>query len=141
MPATPEALFVYGTLRLPEVQTALYDRLVPGCPAELAGWKVFVGHAGYLFARPEPDGVIVGEVVWLTAEELARTDRWEDVPTYQRERVEVVGESGHACQAWVYGRRGVAGRPADGQHLAYVELGEILALIAEVRRGGSSDVG
>lgn len=101
-------LFVYGTLRDPEVQLSVVGRTVQGEPDVLAGYRVSslgLGGREYLAAVPSPEGSIAGLALSVSAAELARIDRYETA-AYARTRVRL--ESGRA--AWVYVRATVSKR-------------------------------
>lgn len=106
-----EALFVYGTLRLPQVQRDVIGRLVPGQPAQLTGWRLaeqviddqsVVGLSGeavhpIAVASHDPLDVIEGWRLDLTPAELQRVDDYE-VDAYRRVPVRLVGGGA----AWFY---------------------------------------
>ena len=105
------ALFSYGTLQLPQVQTAQFGRLLEGKRDSLTGYAmgqvriqdgdvVMVSGADYhpaIYATGNADDVVEGSVFWLTADELAAADEYE-VDDYVR--VSVTLSSG--LQAWAY---------------------------------------
>ena len=110
-----EALFSYGTLQLPAVQTAQFGRLLDGQKDTLPGYAmgqvriqdgdvVMVSGAEYHPAI-YPTGsqgngaedVVEGSLFWLTADELAAADEYE-VDDYVRTRVTL--SSG--IEAWTY---------------------------------------
>ncbi len=103
-------LFAYGTLRDPDVQRALFGRLVACENDSLAGFAVdhveitdpsVVATSGsdrHPILRPgTPDDVVAGSCLRLTADELDAVDRYE-VGDYRR--VLVTLTSGR--RAWVY---------------------------------------
>ena len=108
---TSEALFSYGTLQLPAVQTAQFGRLLDGQKDSLSGYAigrvkiqdgdvVMVSGAEYhpaIYPTGNPDDVVEGSVFWLTADELAAADEYE-VDDYVRVRVTL--SSGN--EAWAY---------------------------------------
>lgn len=110
-PAGGGQLFVYGTLRLPQVQREVIGRLVPGRPALLPGWRLaeqviddpsvvgLSGQAVHPIAVPsaDPTDEIAGECLELTAAELLAVDDYE-VSAYQRVRVTVAD----GTSAWFY---------------------------------------
>lgn len=91
-----EYLFVYGTLKLPEMQQHLVGRIIPGTPATLHGYHSYY-QLDYPVALPQPGSSIKGLLLEITAAELARFDEYEG-DTYQRVRVTL--DSG--LQAWLY---------------------------------------
>ena len=107
-----ERLFVYGTLRQPEVQLATYGRMVEGVADTLTGYRLeplaitdaevvrLSGKAVHHIARQSRDGAdrIPGVVLELTAAELGATDAYE-VDAYAR--VEVTLDSGVRAFAYV----------------------------------------
>jgi len=103
--AHAEMLFVYGTLRDPEVQTALFGRKISGDVATLKGWSVYRSESdGFLFIKPDPRDCVVGLVLRLSPDELRIADAWEDVPHYRRERL-TARSDGVVMEAWTYTRR------------------------------------
>ncbi len=95
-----EQLFVYGTLKDPAVQQAVFGRMVEGTPDVLAGYKkgeITLGAAVYPIIRPDEASQVEGRVLEITAHELALIDRYEG-SDYQR--VQVTLTSGK--RAWVY---------------------------------------
>ena len=105
------ALFAYGTLRQPEVQTANYGRLIESEPDVLACYRLepveiadaevirISGKAVHTIAAASgnSDDRIAGVVLWLTEAELSATDAYESGAYV---RIEVTLESGRS--AWVY---------------------------------------
>jgi hypothetical protein len=95
-------LFSYGTLRLPRVQLATYGRRLNGRPDSLCGFRLapleisspevvaISGAAVHDIARwsGDPADRIDGIVFWLSAAELAATDRYE-VDAYARAEVDL----------------------------------------------------
>lgn len=95
-----ELVFVYGTLRDPKIQTEIIGRLVEGSPDTLVGYKkstITLRNTVYPILVPEPNGIIEGEILKLTPDELARVDEYE---TNAYRRVKVTLKSGR--EAWVY---------------------------------------
>jgi len=105
-------LFSYGTLQLPQVQRAVYGRVLEGRPDALAGWALrpfeiqdaevvrLSGLAVHTIAQWTGNGEdrIPGQVFTLTAEELEATDRYE-VDSYGRVEAEL--ESGMTAFLYV----------------------------------------
>jgi gamma-glutamylcyclotransferase (GGCT)/AIG2-like uncharacterized protein YtfP len=105
------AVFSYGTLQLPEVQRANYDRLLEGQADALSGYRLVAleigdpevvrisGKSVHTIARQsgDPSDRIDGVVFRLTEAELEATDAYE---TDAYARIEAELESG--CVAWVY---------------------------------------
>jgi len=110
-------LFVYGSLRQPEVQRALFGRVVETAPDALAGFALAMvaiddpdvvaksGSATHriLDATGDPADLVEGQVLRLSATELAAADAYE---TKDYARVAVRLESG--IEAYVYARAGAA---------------------------------
>ena len=104
-------LFSYGTLRLPEVQRSTFGRLLDGHDDAVVGYRLdwvtitdpeVIAASGsdrhpVLVASDEPDAVVEGSVLAITAGELDAADEYE-VDDYAR--VQVPLRSGR--QAWVY---------------------------------------
>jgi Gamma-glutamyl cyclotransferase, AIG2-like len=104
-------LFSYGTLQLREVQLANYGRELEGSPDALVGYRLAVvpdrdpdavrisGTKTHFIAQPtgDPGDRVPGVLFLLSAEELARTDRYEGS---DYGRAEMTLESGR--RAWVY---------------------------------------
>jgi len=106
------SLFSYGTLRQPEVQRAIFGRLLEGRPDVLAGFALAPlpitdpaviaasGSALHSIARRsgDPADRIEGIVFAITAADLDAADRYE-VDAYARVEVRLV--SGAAAFAYV----------------------------------------
>lgn len=101
MPPQTEALFVYGSLRDPEVQMQVMGRLTPGLPDALLGYRkvplAFPDGSVYPIIEPDAAATVAGELIVVTRDELARIDQYETT-AYQRVQVQL--ESG--AWAWVY---------------------------------------
>ena len=105
-------LFSYGTLQLRDVQLANYGRTLEGEPDTLAGYRMVVlpdrdpnavrisGNKTHFVVRRtgDPADRVPGMVYWLTAEELAETDRYEG-SDYGRAELEL--ESGRRALVYV----------------------------------------
>lgn len=106
------ALFSYGTLQLSEVQLANYGRELDGEPDALIGYRMIVlpdrdpnavrisGHTTHFVVRRTGESAdrVPGMVYWLTAEELAATDRYEGT---DYGRAELALESGRRAMVYV----------------------------------------
>ncbi len=117
-------LFVYGTLRPPVLDAALgdsynYPRIAPyvleACPAWVEGARLY-DLGPYPVAYPG-DGRLYGDLLLLSSQALALTDRVEGHPhLYRRERL-LVHWGGGAVEAWIYWGTealGAAGRLIPG---------------------------
>ena len=105
-------LFSYGTLQLSEVQLANYGRTLEGEPDALIGYRMIVlsdrdphavrisGTKTHFVVRPtgDPEDRVPGIVYWLTADELAETDRYEGT---DYGRAEMTLESGRRALVYV----------------------------------------
>ena len=131
MSLSPVTLFVYGTLRAPEVQRALFGRETPGRPASLDGHRLF--EAGdYWFAAPAAGCVVHGELLALDDEDVRRADLWEDVPVYQRVAVTVRCGAGEIEEASMYTRLGATGAPVEAAGYASRPIEEVVAAVRAV---------
>ena len=97
-----ESLFVYGTLRDPQVQANVFGRVVQGQADTLDGYRkaeITIGGSVYPIAVADPmrDQSIAGQVLEVTPAELVDIDRYEG-DEYRRVRVRL--RSG--LEAWVY---------------------------------------
>jgi gamma-glutamylcyclotransferase (GGCT)/AIG2-like uncharacterized protein YtfP len=102
-------LFVYGTLRDPEVQQAVFGRTVPTETDALCGYgltRVVIDGQAYrgLQASGDSDSRVAGLVLGLSEADLAAADAYEGETDYVRVRIRL--ESGR--EAFVY--LGAAGR-------------------------------
>jgi gamma-glutamylcyclotransferase (GGCT)/AIG2-like uncharacterized protein YtfP len=118
-------VFVYGTLRSGQQN---HDRLLAGhepSPAVLDGYELRLG--AWPWIRAAPDSSVVGEVVAVGADVLARLDLLEDVAGgwYHRERLAVRLADGSRVEAWAYTAGTIAG---DGDRV--VPGGDWLAAFA-----------
>jgi len=105
-------VFSYGTLQLSEVQLANYGRTLEGSPDALLGYRLITlpdrdpdavrisGTKTHFVVRRtgDPADRVPGVVLLLTAEELARTDRYEGS---DYGRAKLVLESGRRALVYV----------------------------------------
>lgn len=128
-------LFTYGTLRDPEIQQILFGHRCPAEAARLPGWLLCASDAdGYLFIRPEPTATVVGAVIELDATMLAITDQWEEVPRYQKEKVQVVNADGTSREAWAYTQRHGGGAIYSGTETSLLDRQKVLAAAVQFKR-------
>ena len=95
-----EALFVYGTLQDPQVQTRVFGRIVHGQADTLPGYRkaeIAIDGSVYPLAVEDVSGVIAGQVIEVTPDELVRIDAYEG-SEYRRLRVPL----GSGRETWVY---------------------------------------
>lgn len=106
-------LFSYGTLRDPQVQRALFGRLVEGMPDAMVGWRRrmieitdpdVIAKSGTRWhpmveRSDDPVDAVEGTVFRLTREDLASADAYE--VDYVRREVQLRSGS----RAFVYGDR------------------------------------
>jgi gamma-glutamylcyclotransferase (GGCT)/AIG2-like uncharacterized protein YtfP len=110
-----ELVFSFGTLQNESVQRSVYGRLVPMQADSLPGYRVgrlritdpavieasgSDVHPALVAAEPGVESEVAGQVLELSAEELAATDVYESVGYH---RTEVILRSGRT--AWVYSPR------------------------------------
>lgn len=121
-------LFTYGTLRDPEIQQILFGGHRPSEMARLSGWLLCASDEdGYLFIRPEPTTTVIGAVIELDATMLAIADQWEEVPRYQREKVQVQNADGTCREAWAYTQRNGHGAIYSGTETSLLDRQTVLA--------------
>lgn len=99
-----EDLFVYGSLREPDMQKKVIGRIASSEKDVLEGFRrstVELEGTTYPIIFPDPNGgsPIEGFILSLTSEELKRVDEYE-TDAYQRKRV--ILKSGR--NAWIYQR-------------------------------------
>ena len=97
-------LFAYGTLNEPQIQRAVFGRIIPGSPDALGGYKketIDIQGQRYQAAGPDEQGSVDGFVLSLSGDELRAADDYE---TFAYDKVSVTLESGRA--ALVYVKRG-----------------------------------
>ncbi len=95
-----ERLFVYGTLCDPNVRMAVFQRSIGGTPDTLHGYRKTViafGAHNYPIIQAAPGQHVDGLLLEVSAEELARSDRYE---THAYQRIQLTLASG--VTAWVY---------------------------------------
>lgn len=100
--AKTENLFVYGTLRKPEIQKEAFGRTASPRPAVLRGYRRsrrFLHGEEYPIIVSDPESSVMGLVISVTPRELRLLDRYED-PLYRRESVRI--RSGLNLKAWAY---------------------------------------
>jgi gamma-glutamylcyclotransferase (GGCT)/AIG2-like uncharacterized protein YtfP len=99
-----DRLFVYGTLRQGQTARTLLANEITRCVKAHAQGSIYAFPMGYPgFSDADPNGRVVGEVVWLT--ELAATfgllDAYEG-QDFVRVIKQVALETGEQVWAWVY---------------------------------------
>jgi gamma-glutamylcyclotransferase (GGCT)/AIG2-like uncharacterized protein YtfP len=82
-----QPLFVYGTFRTPSELDKVIGRQPQFQQDALDGFAHQECDDGYSDVVPQPGNSVVGDLVFLTPEELERTDDWED--RYQRRPVKL----------------------------------------------------
>ena len=95
-----EQLFVYGTLRQPEVQIEIIGREVELVADSLTGFKtepITLDGVTYRILVPATDAEVAGSIIFITQDELERIDAYEP-DDYKR--ISVTTASGKT--AWVY---------------------------------------
>ena len=94
-----EQLFVFGTLKQPDVQKEVIGRTIEGLSDTLEGYKIAtVDIEGETYPNiKESPGRVDGLVLEVSPEELGKIDEYE-TEAYQRKRV--VLKSGK--ETWVY---------------------------------------
>lgn len=95
-----ERLFVYGTLKDPEVQKREIGRVTPGTPDVLQGFtrsQIVINKNTYPIVVQKPGDEVSGLVLDVTPDELKKLDIYE---TDAYRRSEIVLKSG--VPAWVY---------------------------------------
>ena len=111
MTSAPLLLFSYGTLRQPEVQRALFGRLLHGTPDVMDGWRLdsvtiadadVVATSGaqtHPILLPDPDAApIAGMALEILPHDLAPADAYE---TDAYRRITVTLRSGRAAFVYV----------------------------------------
>ena len=95
-----EELFVYGTLKLPEIQREIIGREVELHSDTLMGYKtepVMIDQTEYRVLVPDQGSEVEGALISITKDELTRIDRYEPE---DYKRISVTVNSGKT--AWVY---------------------------------------
>lgn len=95
-----ERLFTYGSLQDPAVQQAVFGRITPGTRDTLEGYRkksIKFDTGTYPIIFSDPNSSVEGEVISVTAQELAQIDRYE---TSAYRRIRVTLKSGDVV--WVY---------------------------------------
>lgn len=98
-----EKLFVYGTLRIPDIRNRIAGRKIPSVGNDsLTGYKLSTvgdNHQTYpiLIADPGNNFEIEGEILEVTEADLIRIDEYEG-DLYTRQKVLLSSGTG----AWVY---------------------------------------
>lgn len=132
---------MYGTLRDAEFQRALFDHALPARPATLPGWVAVVAESGYLTVVRAPGESVRGDLIELDDAELAVADGWEEVPLYERLRLEARCSDGDPVECWVYVRSTASReRPARGA-LARHDRARVIADIRAFRAGAGGTFG
>ena len=97
-----ENLFVYGTLKKPEIQKKVFERIAEFSEDSNKGYKISqINIEGEIFPilinSKNPRDFVVGSVIKVSEEELKKIDKYE---TDAYKRIQVVLSSGK--EAWVY---------------------------------------
>jgi gamma-glutamylcyclotransferase (GGCT)/AIG2-like uncharacterized protein YtfP len=96
-------LFVYGTLKDPEMRKLLLNRDISEKQAILNDY-VLKEDGDYYFIAKEKNHQVQGSVISISDDELLICDAWEDVPFYERVIVSV-NIGGEFKNVWVYIRK------------------------------------
>jgi gamma-glutamylcyclotransferase (GGCT)/AIG2-like uncharacterized protein YtfP len=94
-----ELLFVYGTLKEPEVQSRVIGRIIKGIPDTLNGYTkstITINNNTYPIIS-QGEGNVEGLILEVTTEELKKLDEYE-TSAYKRKKVTL--KSGK--EAWAY---------------------------------------
>ena len=128
-------LFVYGTLRDPDIQMALFGRYVPPRKACLEGWSIYAGEDGFLFIQKNESGEdsVEGLILELSDEELRIADHWEG-EGYALERVYAYLEHAGIEEAFVYTKPYEQGKPHNEDKWFYHDKEDIIEEIIRWRR-------
>jgi gamma-glutamylcyclotransferase (GGCT)/AIG2-like uncharacterized protein YtfP len=136
-------VFAYGTLRDREYQRALFGRELQMLPARLNDWMTVVAEGGFLSIVPTPGGWVDGDLLVVDDTTLAIADAGEEIPLYERVRLETEVAVGGAVTAWVYVRATASRvRPEPGalaEHSREHVLEQIRAFRATVIPSSSRD--
>jgi gamma-glutamylcyclotransferase (GGCT)/AIG2-like uncharacterized protein YtfP len=124
----PTHLFSYGTLRQPEVQHAVFGRVLAGAEDAVRGYDLGSDCHPALLPSDDPGQQVAGTVFAISDEDLAAADGYE-VDDYHR--IEVPLQSGLLAWVYVYDtERFEAGRAAS----LLGAQDKALELLAEVTR-------
>lgn len=108
-------LFVYGTLKDPQVRQWVFGHPIPLAKAVLQDFRILVAPDHYFFLESCPGHQVSGGILWLTQKELWRADQFEELPFYIREKVWVLDEEDEGKErgwwAFSYHRPGRKGIP------------------------------
>ena len=134
-------LFVYGTLEIPEIVTALIGREPAAERARLPGFARGLVHGRPYPAIRDQPGAETSGILYegVTGRELRLLDRFEGT-LYERRRVRVRSGAGErlAAETYVVKRRHrhvISARPWDAERFARRYLDEYVAHCAALRRG------
>lgn len=120
-----EKLFAYGTLKDPDIQTALFGRRLIGYAAHVKNWGLYMSQEGYLFVKPHAGGRVEGLIVELESEDLEKADTWEDLNVYRREICCAVNKDKEES-VYIYTRRSALGSAYHGDGLHGRTISQIL---------------
>jgi gamma-glutamylcyclotransferase (GGCT)/AIG2-like uncharacterized protein YtfP len=100
-----ELLFSYGTLKDEYVQNKIFGKSVPAKAAKLENHQVKIDADGF-FHLVLGNQSVYGLVLELSNIDLLRADQWEEVPVYERERIQVEVD-GQVVEVWTYMKKRV----------------------------------
>ncbi|WKY44919.1 gamma-glutamylcyclotransferase family protein [Eubacteriaceae bacterium ES2] len=95
-----ELLFSYGTLREEFIQKKIFGRSIPSKAAKLEQHQLKMDADGFFYLVPG-NQCVYGRILQLSNIDLLRADQWEEVPVYERERIEVEVD-GQMVEVWTY---------------------------------------
>lgn len=121
-----EKLFAYGTLKDPDIQTALFGRQLNGIVAHVKNWGLYMSQDGYLFVKPSVGGRVDGLIFELESEDMEKADAWEDLNVYNREICSAVNQNSNEESVHIYTRRIAMGHAYHGTGLHGRDLSEVL---------------
>lgn len=128
-------LFTYGTFQDPEIQKILFGDTRITKQATLQEWALFASDDdGYLFIKPDSKGSVKGSVMELDETDLQIADRWEDVPFYEREKVDIQLEDDSVIRSWTYTRRQATGKRYFGSRYSLKDRETVLAIARDSRK-------
>jgi gamma-glutamylcyclotransferase (GGCT)/AIG2-like uncharacterized protein YtfP len=126
-------LFAYGTLRDPEYQRELFDRVFPQRPAEVRDYVVVSTGGGYLAAAFRPGAEITGSLVELDSAAYAIADAWEDRTIYDQIEVTASSGAGRSERCFMYVRPAAAGPAVKDGRLSDRSRAEVIGDIRQFR--------
>jgi gamma-glutamylcyclotransferase (GGCT)/AIG2-like uncharacterized protein YtfP len=98
-------VFAYGCLKNKRIQSILFGKELKMVPAKLNDWILYTCPEGYFGITPNKGFFVEGYIIDIKKKDLKISDLWEEVPTYQKEYLDVYIDDNTKEKVLIYTRR------------------------------------